>query len=199
MNKTAHPLYKTWTNMNARCLIPGASGYKNYGGRGIRVCERWRNDFWAFVEDMGLKPTPTHSIDRIDNDGNYDPENCRWATAKEQARNKRNPRYVEIDGEMIHVAEISEKTGISERTLYYRAQKGWPLARILDPSMQWNNKESQRKAVKVHAEKKKAMTHCKNGHPFSGDNLYFSAGRRHCRACRKETNRKLYEKKKANR
>jgi hypothetical protein len=85
------PEYAVWKTMRQRCLNQACEDYHLYGGRGITVCERW-SDFAAFFADMGPRPTPKHSIDREDNDGNYEPGNCRWATAKEQANNKRNSR-----------------------------------------------------------------------------------------------------------
>lgn len=86
--KTSHPLYDTYLDMIARCARPSHHAYQRYGGRGIRVCERWRSDFWAFVTDMGERP-PGMSIDRVDNDRGYEPGNCRWATTAEQNRNRR--------------------------------------------------------------------------------------------------------------
>lgn len=81
--------YRSWYQMKSRCYDPNNTRYEGWGGRGIKVCDRWRNSFKAFYEDMGPKPTPTHSIDRVDNDGDYTPDNCRWATRAEQQRNKR--------------------------------------------------------------------------------------------------------------
>lgn len=81
--------YRTWEAMRARCGNPNNNRYEIYGGRGIRVCERWQSSFENFIADMGRKPTRAHSIDRIDVNGNYEPANCRWATPKEQSANKR--------------------------------------------------------------------------------------------------------------
>lgn len=81
--------YFVWKTMKARCRNPKNLEFKNYGGRGIKVCDRWLNSFEAFLGDMGRRPTPAHSIDRINNDGNYEPGNCRWATWKQQAANRR--------------------------------------------------------------------------------------------------------------
>lgn len=83
-----HPLYMTWAAMKDRCLREKATGYKNYGGRGIAVCERWLGSFSQFVQDMGERPEG-HTLDRIDNDGNYEPSNCKWSTSLEQNRNRR--------------------------------------------------------------------------------------------------------------
>jgi hypothetical protein len=84
--------YNSWAGMKTRCYNKKSQDYENYGGRGIRVCKRWRESYTAFLENMGRRPTPRYSLDRINNDGNYEPENCRWATPAQQANNKSNNR-----------------------------------------------------------------------------------------------------------
>ena len=103
--------YKTWMSMKMRCYNKNDKAFKNYGGRGISVCERWEI-FGNFFDDMGYKPTLRHSIDRIDNDGDYSPENCQWATAKMQVRNTRRTPQITYKGKTRSVAEWSEITGL---------------------------------------------------------------------------------------
>ena len=107
-----HPLYNLWIAMKRRCYSKQYTGYINYGARGITVCDRWLKDFWAFVEDMGPRPSPKHSLGRIDNMGPYSPKNCRWETATQQARNKRSTVLtVELAAEIKRRSALGERAG----------------------------------------------------------------------------------------
>jgi hypothetical protein len=124
--------YNSWASMIQRCTEPNNPEWPNYGGRGIRVCERWRNSFEAFLVDMGPKPTPRHQIDRHpNNDGHYEPGNCRWATPLQNARNKRNTVYLEHDGKRLPQSQWSKITGISQATLCERRAAGWSDSEVL--------------------------------------------------------------------
>lgn len=109
--------YNSWSNMKARCYKPSTIRFENYGGRGITVCDRWKNSFENFLEDMGLKPTPKHSIDRIDVNGNYEPNNCRWATTKQQACNTRRNRHITYNGETKLLVEWAKELNVGYMTL----------------------------------------------------------------------------------
>jgi hypothetical protein len=109
--------YRTWAGMLGRCLNPKNPAYGNYGGRGITVCERWLQ-FENFFADMGARPSPELSLDRIDNDGNYEPGNCRWATREQQHRNRRVTIWVTVSGVKMICAEASKELGIPNTTFH---------------------------------------------------------------------------------
>jgi hypothetical protein len=121
--------YRTWCAMRARCMNPNVKMFNRYGGRGIRVCERW-NDFSNFFKDMGERPLEC-GIDRIDNNGNYEPNNCRWATASQQARNNSRTRMLTFDGKTMCIKDWSIHIGISYLALTYRLRAGWSMNKAL--------------------------------------------------------------------
>lgn len=118
------PTHDAWCSMKQRCYYPSHAHFRLYGGRGIAVCERWRLSFVAFVSDMGERPSPLHSLDRIDPDGNYTPENCRWATRVEQARNTRQNVTLTAFGRTQCIAAWCEEFSINQCTLRHRINKG---------------------------------------------------------------------------
>lgn len=125
------PEYSSWRQMNARCNNPRHHAYKLYGGRGITVCPRW-NCFSNFLEDMGERPVGT-SLDRIDVNRGYEKDNCRWATAMEQGRNKRTAVMIERGGQVKCLSEWIVVLGLTPGIVAYRRRKGWPLERWLEP------------------------------------------------------------------
>ena len=121
-----------YRNMLNRCFNPTATRYSTHGGRGITVCHRWRESFQAFLEDMGKRPSKRHSIERIDNDGNYDPGNCIWGTHREQSRNKRNSRYLTFNGQTKCLVDWADECGLKRTTLIQRLNAyGWSVERAL--------------------------------------------------------------------
>lgn len=125
------PEFSTWSQMIARCEQPCMRNFAWYGGRGISVCERWKSSFSNFLEDMGHKPSPDHSLDRIDSNGNYEPNNCRWATKMEQMSNTRRNRFLTAFGETLHMQEWCRRTGIKQRLLWDRLDTGWDVEAAL--------------------------------------------------------------------
>lgn len=117
------PEYKTWISLRERCLNEKAQSYGNYGARGIGVCQSWADSFEAFFADMGARPDGM-SLDRIDNDKGYSPENCRWANREQQARNTRTNRMLVYGGREMPIVEFCEATGMNHRTVAYHLDKG---------------------------------------------------------------------------
>lgn len=115
--------YSIWIGIRQRCEKPGVSGYERYGGRGIRVCDRWKV-FENFLADMGRIPSPDHTIERVDNDGDYQPSNCRWATRQEQSQNTVRNVFVEIDGDLVCMTEAARRLGVPYETMRWRIRSG---------------------------------------------------------------------------
>ena len=109
--------YRAWTGMKERCYGANHCSFADYGGRGIRVCERWRNDYSTFLKDMG-RAEPEQSLDRIDVNGDYSPDNCRWACAKTQMRNRRNTKFIELNGKQYRAVELADELGVTRNAIY---------------------------------------------------------------------------------
>jgi hypothetical protein len=133
--KSSSPEYWTWWAMLQRCKNPNHPAYLNYGGRGISVCERWEK-FPAFFEDMGHRPHGG-TLERVDNNAGYSPENCRWATRKEQQRNLRRNRWLTYQGRSVLVSDLAEQFGMKRATLYQRIfGMGWPIEKAVNTPVQ---------------------------------------------------------------
>lgn len=129
--------HRTWMSIKARCHRVTQAHYFNYGGRGIIVCDRWRYSYENFLSDMGRAPSPKHSIGRINNDGNYEPGNCRWEDSFQQANNTRGNVPVTINGKTQNLRHWAKEMGIHENTLYNRInQMGWtPEQAVTTPAI----------------------------------------------------------------
>ncbi len=123
--------YQIWCAMKSRCFVPTDPHYYAYGNRGITVCAQWAESFSAFIAYVGRRPSKLHSIDRIDNNGNYEPGNVRWATRTEQSRNKRNTKFISAFGENRPLAEWAEIIGIRYSILEKRLRAGWPAEKAV--------------------------------------------------------------------
>jgi hypothetical protein len=123
--------YKSWKSMRSRCLHRTNKQFPDYGGRGITICQRWLDSFAHFLADMGSAPSRQHSIDRINNDGPYSPENCRWATAAQQNRNTRNNRYLEFQGKRMILTDWATALGVPYKRIHDRLRHGWTVEEAL--------------------------------------------------------------------
>ncbi len=125
------PEYRIWVAMRVRCDSRRAEKHPNHAGRGIRVCERWLGSYERFLEDMGRRPSARHTIERIDNNGNYEPGNCRWATYPEQALNRRNNRHLTLGGVTLTLKEWGARLGVKPTAILSRLRRGWPIEKAL--------------------------------------------------------------------
>jgi len=134
------PEYRTWVRIKQRCNNPKNGKFPYYGGRGIRVCDAW-SDFHQFRADMGLRPSPKHSIEREDVNGNYEPNNCVWATNREQSRNRRDTVWVEYRGVKMKLIDLADDLGLNGQMIAGRLRIGWDLERaVTTPSRGWTKK-----------------------------------------------------------
>lgn len=128
---SSSPEYASWLSMIQRCTNPLNDVYQYYGGRGVTVCDRWLNSFECFYDDMGPRPTQGHSIDRENNDGNYEPGNCRWATPEQQANNKRTNVFYDYGNRKLTLSQISKEVGLNKSLLRGRLDRGWSVDRAV--------------------------------------------------------------------
>lgn len=123
--------YNTWLGLRARCKNVAAPQYEHYGGRGIKVCKRWDDSFKAFLADMGPRPSAKHSIDRIDNDGDYEPGNCRWATVSEQRNNMSSNAPITLGERTMNVTDWARELRLNRTTIMARLKRGWTAEQAL--------------------------------------------------------------------
>lgn len=144
------PEYRSWQMMIERCTNPKCKHYGSYGGRGISICSRWRNSYANFLQDMGRRPSQRHSLDRYpDNNGNYEPDNCRWATHKEQARNRRSNVILKYHGREMCVSAWADDLGVSDKLIRDRIRAKWSIERAL---------ESPRGAPRIRAKRQEGLS-----------------------------------------
>jgi hypothetical protein len=125
------PIYRIWRNMKTRCLNPNNKAYKDYGGRGITICDRWMDSFENFLADMGHRPSALHSLDRKDNNLGYSPDNCEWATRIRQSNNRRSNVFILHEGKSQTMADWAREKGLRLGTLHYRIKSGEALESAL--------------------------------------------------------------------
>jgi len=128
--------FNAWRSMKSRCYDVSKKEFKDYGGRGIKVCDKWLVSFNHFLDDMGKKPGDNYSLDRINNNKDYAPENCRWASKREQTNNRRNTCFIEYKGKRLPLTEWAKILGIDYRTLVSRFRYGWSVDKAFNRPVQ---------------------------------------------------------------
>ncbi len=177
--KNPPPYYNVWASMHDRCRNPNFRHWDRYGGRGIKVCERWKS-YAAFAADMGERPDG-YTLDRIDNDGDYSPENCRWADRRTQQMNRAIAVYVVVDGVKHRAIELAEGAGHKTETIVSRAARGLPLDAVLAKEKLYNL-DGLALGGLANGVRQKAKTHCPKGHSYD-DAIVSKQGFRRCRTC----------------
>lgn len=125
------PEYGVWSRLKARCYNSNDKGFKDYGKRGITVCDQWKDDFMAFYNDVGPRPTPKHSIERVNNDLGYFPFNVKWATKREQNNNTRRNHYVTINGITHTISQWARRVNVKPYVIINRIRRGWDEIRAV--------------------------------------------------------------------
>lgn len=194
--KNPHPLYNVWASMRDRCRNPNSRQWNDYGGRGITICSRW-DDFHVFAQDMGDRPDG-YTLDRIDNDKGYSPDNCRWASRKDQQRNRRIAVYVTVGGDRYRAVDLAEQSGLKTDTIVARAAAGLSLEEVMSPIRRvaptWHF------AVEGRKRAAQARTHCREGHAFDAANTRVDKnGWKHCRTCHNNKARRYNDAKRGSR
>ena len=149
MNVIYTPEYSSWRAMKARCLNPKHGAFSRYGGNGIAVCPEWMHSFKTFLADLGYRPSMDHTLERIDNSEGYHKKNCRWATRKEQAENRKSTKWVIINGTALSLSDAARACGINNTTLLARLKSGWTIekATSLKPRSYCRVRKSERQAA----------------------------------------------------
>jgi len=190
-------LFYTWWSMRQRCENPKYPAFKGYGARGIYVCDRWKS-FKTFESDMGPKPTQQHTLDRIDNDGPYSPDNCRWADRKVQQRNRRDAVYVVIEGVKYRAIELAEIANQKTDTIVERAAAGLSYDKVVSKERRYATEHLIGLGPAVRKRKAAAKTHCSKGHALTEANTYVTKqGWRVCKECHNAKMRRINSQKRA--
>ena len=143
------PEYRCWADMKTRCINPNHKWFDHYGGRGITVCNRWKESFEDFLADVGFRPSSKHTLDRYpNNNGNYEPSNVRWATRKQQIDNRRNSRLVRVGSKLIPVADVIRERGLNRRLVCGRIERGWTPEKAVNTPAAWNRPDLANRSKK---------------------------------------------------